>query len=366
VRRRLAVVLAVAAVALVLAAPDASAFNPIKPVCGVAGLVNGAAGKACAVVQHGGTALKVAKKLAGVAGTPKTAPAGGSSSSTAATGSRAATLVGLAAIGAWVLGGAKFAMHETAKVLAQTTSPQLRSTWFSSTYWRMAAIASVLTLPFLCAAAVQALIRSELGLLGRAAFGYLPLAMLCVGIAAPVTMLLLVASDQLSAIVSSAAGNAGIDFLTHTGTVVGLLTIITGSPFIAFLVGLFTAAAALTLWLELLLREAAVYVIVLTLPLAFAALVWPARRIWAVRAVELLVALILSKFAIVAVLSLGGAALGTSFGSHSITGALAGGALVLLAAFAPWALLRLLPLAELASGAAGSLRRETLGEAQNV
>ena len=46
------------------------------------------------------------------------------------------------------------------------------------------------------------------------------------------------------------------------------------------------------------------------LPLAFAALVWPARRIWAIRAVEVLVALILSKFVIVAVLSLGGAALG--------------------------------------------------------
>ena len=58
----------------------------------------------------------------------------------------------------------------------------------------------------------------------------------------------------------------------------------------------------MVLWLELLMREAAVYVIVLMLPLVFAALVWPARRVWAVRAVELLVALILSKFAIVAVL----------------------------------------------------------------
>ena len=64
------------------------------------------------------------------------------------------------------------------------------------------------------------------------------------------------------------------------------------------------------LWIELLIREAAVYVIVLMLPLFFAAMVWPARRVWAVRAVEMLVALILSKFAIVAVLSLGGAALG--------------------------------------------------------
>ena len=42
------------------------------------------------------------------------------------------------------------------------TRPQLRSTWFSATYWRVAAIAALLTLPFLFAAAVQALLRSDL------------------------------------------------------------------------------------------------------------------------------------------------------------------------------------------------------------
>jgi hypothetical protein len=118
------------------------------------------------------------------------------------------------------------------------------------------------------------------------------------------------------------------------------------------------AAGTLALWLELLVREAAVYVIVMMLPLAFAALVWPARRAWAIRAVELLVALILSKFAIVAVLSLGGAALSHSAGGVSFGGAMAGFALIVMGAFAPWALLRLLPLHELAAGAAGSLRGE--------
>ena len=116
--------------------------------------------------------------------------------------------------------------------------------------------------------------------------------------------------------------------------------------------------AAFALWIELLMREAAVYVIVLMLPLAFAAMVWPARRIWAVRAVELLVALILSKFAIVAVLSLGGAALSSGADHGSVTGSMAGAVLIMLAAFSPWALLRLIPLAELASGAAGTLRAE--------
>ena len=111
----------------------------------------------------------------------------------------------------------------------------------------------------------------------------------------------------------------------------------------------------MTLWLELLIREAAVYVIVLMLPLFFAAMVWPARRIWAIRAVELLIALILSKFAIVAVLSLGGAALGHTL-LPGFQALFAGTTLVLLAAFSPWAMLRLLPLHELAGAAVGGLR----------
>src|SRR5581483_10110517 len=102
-------------------------------------------------------------------------------------------------------------------------------------------------------------------------------------------------------------------------------------PFLAFLIAFLMIGAAFALWIELLLREAAVYVVVLMLPLAFAALAWPARRIWAVRAVELLIALILSKFAIVAVLSLGGAAVGASVGHGSITGAMAGTVLIMLA-----------------------------------
>jgi hypothetical protein len=254
------------------------------------------------------------------------------------------------------VGAAQGVLNETASALGASTSPQLGTTWFSSTYWRMAAIAAVLTLPFLFAAAVQALMRSDLGLLARATFGYLPLAMLVIAIAAPLTTLLLAACDQLCSMISSAAGNESAHFLARASVDAAALTALAVAPFLTFLVGLFIIGAAFGLWIELLLREAAVYVIVLMLPLGFAAFVWPARRIWAIRAVELLVALILSKFAIVAVLSLGGAAISSS--GDSVTGLMAGAVLIMLASFSPWALLRLIPMAELASGAAGPLRGE--------
>jgi hypothetical protein len=283
---------------------------------------------------------------------------GGAAQTLVSTAGTAGTAVALAAIGVWVLGGAHALLNDTATALSATTSPQLHTTWFSSTYWRMATIAAVLTLPFLFAAAVQAVIRSDLALLARATFGYLPLATLAIAIAAPLTTLLLAATDQLCGFISSAAGDESAHFLDRAGAVIGSLTTATDSPFLACLVGLFVISGAFALWIELLMREAAVYVIVLMLPLAFAAMVWPARRIWAVRAVELLVALILSKFAIVAVLSLGGAAISASAGDQSVAGVMAGAVLILLAAFSPWAMLRFVPMAELASGAAGTLRGE--------
>jgi hypothetical protein len=335
------------------AASPAAAANPPRPTCGAAGGATSAGGRACRVARNDSRWLNAGKKLA-------TGQAGGAAQAVVETGVGTATGVAVAAVAFSVLGGAKFALRETAVVLGDTSSPELTSTWFSSTYWRVAGISVLLTLPFLFAAAVHAVLRSDLALLLRAAFGYLPLAMLAVSIAAPVTMLLLAASDELSAIVSSATGNASNRFINFSVGALGGLTTTAGS-FMALFLGVFVVAGAVVLWVELLMREAAVYVIVLMLPLAFAGMVWPARRIWAIRAVELLVALVMSKFAIVAVLSLGAAALasGASVAGRGVTSALAGAVLLIMGAFTPWALLRLLPLTEVASSAAGSLSRET-------
>jgi hypothetical protein len=341
---RATVAVLAAAACLCALAPAPASASVLGKACDLAG---GVVGKACDLATSPGKALSAGKNLlTGHLGSAFKDIVGGASST-------ASTKLAIVAVVAWVAGGAKFALDETAKILSHTTRPNLRSTWFSGAYWRMAGIAALLTVPFLFAAAIQALLRSDLSLLAQAAFGYLPLAMLSVSIAAPVATLLLAATDQLCGLVSA---GQGARFLSGAGSVFGLAHFVT-QPFIVFLLGAIAAGGALIVWVELAVREAAVYVIVLMLPLALAALVWPARRVWAIRSVELLVALILSKFAIVAVLGLAGAALDQE--SHGgLTTALAGMVLVLLAAFAPWALLRLIPLSELAAGAAQTLRPE--------
>ncbi len=344
-RRPLAAVIVALALALLAAPAPAQAFDPTKPICTLAGLLSTVAGKVCGTARHAGSVLKAGQKLLGghLGGAVETLTGSG----TPARAFKAAAV--FAAASGWVVDGARIVLRETASVISTTTRPQLQSTWFSISYWRIAAISALLTLPFLFAAAIQAMIRSDLSLLLRSAFGYLPLGLLAVSIAAPVTQLLLAASDEMSALVSSASGYtaAGFAHVTALGVLSGGV-----SSFALFFVGLLAVAATMTLWIELLIRSAAVYVIVLMLPLFFSALVWPARRIWALRAIEVLVALILAKFAIVAVLSLGGAALGHT-AVPSVTQMLAGTTLVMLAAFSPWALLRLLPLHELASGVEG-------------
>ncbi len=357
-------VVLIAAGALATAAPAVARPTAASPVaelnipeaCGPADVVSSAVGVSCGVASNGGALIQGGKQLVtgNVGGAVSTVVGAGAGSVVAS----ASTALGLAAVSALALGSAASVLHEAAVAIGATTAPQLQSTWFSSTYWRMAAIAALLTLPFLFAATVQAALRSDVGLLARAAFGYLPLAMLSIAIAAPVTMLLLAASDEMCALISAAASNAAPHVLLRTATVVGALSVASGSPFLAFLIGLLIIGAAFALWIELLLREAAVYVVVLMLPVAFAALTWPARRIWAIRAVELLVALILSKFAIVAVLSLGGAAIDASVGHGNVTAAMAGAVLIMLATLSPWALLRLVPLAEIATGTTGALRGE--------
>jgi hypothetical protein len=121
---------------------------------------------------------------------------------------------------------------------------------------------------------------------------------------------------------------------------------------------------AFSIWLELLLRSAAIYVAVLFLPLGFAAMVWPAGWRWCRRLIEFLIAIIFAKVFIVAIIDMAAAGLGAG-GLASFEGVLAGGALLLMAAFTPIALLRLIPLAEAAVVTAGqqraALRQATQG-----
>ena len=260
----------------------------------------------------------------------------------------------LGAIAGGVAQGASWLLGQIGTVMTSTTSIDLGAAWFKSHYEVMVALAAVVLVPLLLASVIQAIYHQSASSLLRTALVHLPLALLLGAVAVQLVQLALAATDALSAAVSNTSSSDIGSALSGLASALASQAS-SGNPgtptFVALLGGLFVTFGALLLWVELLVRAAAVYVATLFFPLALASLVWPAISQWCRRLVETVAALVLSKFVIVAVLSLALGALGTSDGS--IASELAGGALLLLAAFAPFTLLRLVPMVE--SGAAQQL-----------
>ncbi|HEX3686822.1 MAG TPA: hypothetical protein VHU60_04495, partial [Gaiellaceae bacterium] len=127
------------------------------------------------------------------------------------------------------------------------------------------------------------------------------------------------------------------------------------------------AVGAFVLWLEMVIRDAAIYIALFFLPLTFVAMIWPATSRLARRLVELLVAVIFAKFVIVSIISLASAAITNTTlvqggGSNEFERMIAGAALLVLAAWSPFALLRLIPMMEVAASSVAS-QRSTISNA---
>jgi hypothetical protein len=269
---------------------------------------------------------------------------GGIGSSIFSSGASAA----LDALSSWVASGSTWLLGQIGSAFDATTKVSLDAPWFLTRYRSMEGLLAVAALPLLIAASIQALVQQKASVLLRAALVQLPLAMLLAGAAVELTGMALSTTDELAAAVSSATPGALSSLTGSLATALVGATAASGSAmpsFVAMLCAALVAAASLVLWIELALRAAAIYVVVLFLPLALACSVWPALSSWCRRLVETLVALILSKLVVVVVLDAAVGALGTQQGRGFAT-VISGIALLALATLAPFTLLRLLPIFE--------------------
>jgi len=244
---------------------------------------------------------------------------------------------------AWVAAGAASLVGVFGKALSLSTEPVLSGKAFRSEFAVMAVLSAGVALPLLAVGAIQAIVRQEPGTLLRSALVRLPLALLFTGVSVQLVALGLAATDQASALVLGAAGDPTRRLLSGLTSELGRAGGLGLAAFGAFLVVLAAAVVAFVLWLELAVRSAAIAAASLFLPLALAGFAWPATSHWARRLAETLAALVLSKLVIAAVLALAAGLLGTSSG---IAGVVEGVALLAVAAFAPVALLKLVPAIE--------------------
>lgn len=212
-------------------------------------------------------------------------------------------------------------------------------------------LALVLTLLFLLLAVVQGLFAGDVGGMLRATLIEVPVTIGATVALVAVTELLLGLVDGASSMVLSGVPEALGHFFEGFGAE---QTIQTGGFAAIVMVGVFILGALLV-WIELVVRSSLIYLLMAAAPLTLAARVWPAARGSWRRLCELGIALIVSKFAIALALGLGAAALagagpkqgdvGTQVGLD-LASLLTGASLMLLAAFTPFIVLRLLPIVE--------------------
>jgi hypothetical protein len=261
-------------------------------------------------------------------------------------------------------------LQKVGSLINGTTSPNVvNANWFGSQYRVMLALAVVISLPILLVSVAQSIVRVDAMQAIRSAFVYLPIAAIFSAVGPAIAQILIDSSDWMSTAISHNAAANAQQFMSDTGSWLGAIgagTVNPAAPVFGVLLGaIVVVLGAFSIWLELLLRSAAIYVAVLFLPLAFAAMVWPTGWRWCRRLIEFLLAIIFAKVFIVAIIDMASAGLAAGGLTDKFEGVLAGGALLLMAAFTPIALLRLIPLAEAAVVTAGqqraALRQATQG-----
>jgi hypothetical protein len=277
----------------------------------------------------------------------------------------------------WVSEGTAWLIAEVVKGIEKTTTPQLTAKGFLSQYGKMATIAALLGMAMLFLAVLEGVAQGNAGLLLRVALVNVPLAFIATSVAYLVVQLLLVATDGLCDAIASAGGknaqhffDGAIKDLGGAGSAAGSELGGAANPasaaagaaavplFVTFLAAVIGAFAAFLVWLELIMRDAAVYVVALFMPFSLAASIWPRWSGALHRSVELLLVVISSKFVIVAIIALAASLLADP--GQGIEPILSASALMLLACFAPFILLKLVPFAEGAMSAAYS-RRSSAG-----
>jgi hypothetical protein len=259
-------------------------------------------------------------------------------------------------LASWMIGAATQITVFVSREMQQTTTPQLESAWYLTQFRPMADLGAALSLLVAMIGLASAAIRRSPEALAATLVGMVR-AGLGTALVIPLTVIGLGIADQISSAVLTASPHAFWATIAHAWGTKGFGGF--GSSALAMLIALIEVFAGIFVWLELIVRDAAIYVIPLFFAASLAAAIWPVLSAWPGRLARLLLLFVILKPVALIVLSLAGgaAAAGLSFSggvSGSVGTILAAIVIFALAAFAPWALMYLLAAdAETAYMAAG-------------
>jgi hypothetical protein len=248
-------------------------------------------------------------------------------------------------LASWFASAAAWVLALVGQALQRSSTPPVGTAWFGAEQRTLLTIAAPIALLALVGGALHAVIRGDLSSLWRTVLVRLPIVALLGAAGAGLVTLALGVADQLSGELASSAGQSLQSSLRALSISAASLGTVPGA--VAVVVSVVVIAGALAVWIELVVRAAAITILTAALPLVLAAALWPPAIAWARRVAETLGALVASKVVIVLVLVV--ALDAVAHPGAGAASALTGGAMLLLAAFAPYAVLRLVPIAEAAA-----------------
>ncbi|MCP3988649.1 MAG: hypothetical protein GY724_06235 [Actinomycetia bacterium] len=238
----------------------------------------------------------------------------------------------------WVAVGAIGAIDLVWSGIDGTTTPSISLD--SSVFDTSVAAARSLAFPLLILAALYSLLKRDSEIAIKSAFLYLPGSVVGMVVAGYVITALLAATDQLSAAYLDDGQTGVAVWLDNLGSTIAAGVGFT-APILLVIFSFVLIAGSILVWLVMIVRSAAIVITYAFMPLAFAAIIFPATRGWIKRLIEIQLSFILAKPVIVAVLALGSQTLNEV--DNSLVAMMQAAALFYLAAFSPFALMKLLP-----------------------
>jgi type IV secretion system protein TrbL len=245
----------------------------------------------------------------------------------------------------WMVDAASTINGFVVKEEGYMTTPELQAGWYQNEFGQLVALGAGLAGLVALIAIGSAALRRDAEGLGEVVFGIFR-AGFGTGVVIAITVLALGVADGISNAVATSMSHQFFQTVSGAWSAKGFGGF--GSAALAFIIALVQVIAALFVWLELLVRDAAIYVAVLFFPIALAAGIWPSLRQWVHRLSMLLLMFVILKPVILIVLALAGnaAAAGLSFGYggalQSVGTILVGVVVYAIAAFSPWTLMFLL------------------------
>lgn len=253
----------------------------------------------------------------------------------------------------WVASGVGALMDKTFKYMNKSTTPQVAESWFTERYGAMMRLAGLLSVLGIVGAAIVGLAEKRVGGAMQAVLLYLPIAFIVVGGLTSIAQLGLLATDQLT---EAFIGSFGQDTKEMTESVLKFMVPEKGAQdgdevaagaFVMLVMAVLALLGTLMLFIELLIRESVVYIVLLYAPIGIIASVWPpAKRIGRKMGILLFVAIV-SKFFILTTFAFGATMINEMGKLDDTTGLLGGIVVMCMAAFSPMALLKLLPFDEI-------------------